>query len=520
MPNVSWLSKKKLSYKEESTKVRQSIDPLDFLAVESGNISSRDAFQQIHAVMHGGLEDVEKAIKLVFEQLGPDVAVADRIILEANGEIRNELVRASFLADEKKDELTREIRARLENLYVQGLIVAPHQDPAIRRWENLSARAIQRDLPSINEYTHPELARPEDRRRRVPKWKQQIDEWLETMCRNHVADVIKSMEEEIKEYVASWFEVTASLRRRASLGGPLFQQVIDPDLWSFESEDPTVRNLLRGQQAQSIAARILDRFQISSADVNEVAETVRSSLQGLGVYGTNRVSTEEMEELLALALSEKIQDTVSLEAGFLSVISNGMRYNEELGELLAEMHRGTAAMEQKVWRVGEVGVGHVDSASGVGITASNVHDIVVRGLGGGRRFAAVEGHPGDNHRFDVQMSIVGAPASDLTIFREMVTAWYQWHFAEDRASCTSEGEWLQLVKNECWKLYPDIGTHSGVRNAIIELIGEDLTDMWRSREGMVPRHTNGLPSEEDLLHGLWRELGVITNGVITSEAKT
>ena len=86
MPRFSWLNKSKLSYKEESTKVRQSMDPLDFLAAESGSISTRDAFQQIHAVLHGALEDVEKAIQLVFEQLGPEVAVADRIILEANGE--------------------------------------------------------------------------------------------------------------------------------------------------------------------------------------------------------------------------------------------------------------------------------------------------------------------------------------------------------------------------------------------------------------------------------------------------
>ena len=74
---------------------------------------------------------------------------------------------------------------------------------------------------------------------------------------------------------------------------------------------------------------------------------------------------------------------------------------------------------------------------------------------------------------------------------------------------------MELVKSECWKLYPDIGTDSGVRNAIIELIGEDLAEMWRSREGMVSRISNGLPSEEQLLHGLWRELGVITDGVVT-----
>ena len=137
---------------------------------------------------------------------------------------------------------------------------------------------------------------------------------------------------------------------------------------------------------------------------------------------------------MALAISEKIRDTVSVEAGFLSLISNGLKFGEDLGELLDDMRRGAAAMEEKLWRVGEVGVGHVDSASGVGVTAVNVHDLVLRGLGGGRKFAAVEGHPGNNHRFDVQMSIVRAPASDLTMFREMVHAWYSWHFEEDQGN--------------------------------------------------------------------------------------
>ncbi len=206
---------------------------------------------------------------------------------------------------------------------------------------------------------------------------------------NKVGEVIKNMETEIREFVTSWHEDTSRLRKRASLGGALFQQVVDPDLWSFESEDPTVRNLLRGEQAQRIASRILERFQISTQEVGEVAETVRASLSGGAVYGINRVGIQEMEDLLALALSEKIRDTVSLEAGFLPVIANSVGFDDELGELLAEMHRGAAAMEQKIWRVGEMGVGHVDSASGVGITTSNIHDVVVRGLGGGRRFATV-----------------------------------------------------------------------------------------------------------------------------------
>ena len=264
----------------------------------------------------------------------------------------------------------------------------------------------------------------------------------------------------------------------------------------------------------AIAHRILDRFQLSNSDAFDVAESVRRALAGVSVYGTNRVGLQQLEDLLAESMSQKIQDNVSLEAGFLSIISHGARFGEDLGELLADMHRGASAMEQKLWRVGEVGVGHVDSASGVGITASNVHDIVLRGLGGGRKFAAVEGHPGDNHRFDVQMSIVGAPAEDLTMFREMVTAWYAWHFAENRGASSTQSEWLKSVTAECWKLYPDIGTDTGVRNAIIELIDEDLKAMRDSREELIPRVSNGLPSDQILLHGLWKELGVIADGVI------
>ncbi len=514
MKGFMWPNSKRLSYNDESAKLIQTLNPLDFLSADVSGPSSRDAFLQLHAVMHAVVEEVETAIQLVFEQLRPEGSVADRVIMEANGDIRNEMVRANFLSDQKKEALKRDIHNKLENVYIQGLITGLPQEPPVKRWENLSARAIQRDLPGIAEYSHIDLARAEDRRKRLPKWRQQVDEWLEILCLNQVADVIMAMEEEIKEYVSSWSELVISSKRRASAGGGLFESVVDPDLWSFESEDPTVRNLLRGAQAQDIAFRILDRFQLSGRDLSEVSEMVRASLQGAPLWGTNRIGAAELEESLALALAQKIQDNVAVESGFLSVISNGVRFREELGELLSDMQRGASAMEQKVWRVGEVGVGHVDSASGVGITASQVHDIAARGLGGGRNFAVVEGHPGDNHRFNVQMSTVGASAADLTIFREMVAAWYVWHFEEDRGACKTEDEWLKLVKSECWKLYPDIGTDTGVRNAIIELIGEDLTELWQSREGMVFRPSNGLPSDQELLHGLWRELGVVPNGSV------
>jgi hypothetical protein len=317
------------------------------------------------------------------------------------------------------------------------------------------------------------------------------------------------MEEMIKDYKDTWVEVTGELRKRASLGGLLFQQVNDPDVWHFESEDPTVTNLLEGEKALDIANRILDRFQLVNQDIIEVADTVRASLDPVPVFGVNRVALNELEELLALAIAEKLRDTIAVEAGFLSLISNGMRFGEELGELLDDMRRGAAAMEEKLWRIGEVGVGHVDSAAGVGITSPAVHDFVLRGLGGGRKFAAVEGHPGNNHRFDVQMSIVGAPASDLTIFREMVYAWYSWHFEEERGAAETEKEWMDIVMADCWKLYPDIGKDTGVRNAIVELIDDDIRILTRGREQLPTRPANNMPADLDLLKGLWNELGIV-----------
>ena len=514
-----WFKNRRLSYKDESAKVSVPLDPLAFLNSETANSTSRDAFGEIHGIMHETLEEVDKSIQLIFEQLRSQGSVAERVALEANGAIRNEMARASYLAHQRKESLSRDIHAKLEILYIRGVMAEPHQDPGIKKWESLSARAVQRDLPAIPEYSAIDLGKPEERKKRLPGWQSEVDQWLEILCRNHVADVITSMKEDIKDYLSSWFEVSGELRRHGSVGGRLYQEVLDPDMWNFENEDPTVSNLLRGVQAQSVATRILERFQLSNRDAADMAENVRNSLGGVPVFGMIRVGIQELEELLALALADKIQETVTMETGFLSILSSGSHFRDDVGELLADMHRGASAMEQKVWRIGEIGVGHVDSAAGVGITATNFHDIVIRGLGGGRRFAAVEGHPGDNHRFNVQMSIVGAPASDLTIFREMVAAWYSWHFDENRGKCATEGEWLNLVKSECWKLYPDIGTDTGVRNAIIELIGQDLSGLWQSREGregLVSHLTNnGLPSDQELLQGLWRELGVIPNGTVS-----
>ena len=95
------------------------------------------------------------------------------------------------------------------------------------------------------------------------------------------------------------------------------------------------------------------------------------------------------------------------------------------------------------------------------------------------------------------MSTVGAPVSDLAIFRDMVNAWYAWHFEDFRGVNGDQTEWLESVKKESWKLYPDIGDDAGVRNAIVELIDEDLKQIWNAREDIASRLTNGQFDETD-----------------------
>ncbi|MEE3248607.1 MAG: hypothetical protein VX264_02560, partial [Chloroflexota bacterium] len=410
-----------------------------------------------------------------------------------------------------------EVHRRLETIYIQSLIQYPHQDPEVRKWDSLGPRAVIRELPPVTEYTFADLAQGgSDRDKRLRKWEVETDQWLDCLALNHTGEVIKKLDEYLKEFMSSWLDTSNDVRRRAGLGGSLFQRVVDSDNWSFDSEDPATKNLLTGGSAQDIALLVLDRFNLSPMEFDQISAAVRDALQGTPIFGTSRVSADHLEDTLAMAIAEKIRDTVSIESGFLSMLSGfgkDPNSHSQLSQLLVEMYRGAAAMEQKMFRVGEVGIGHVDSASGVGVSDSSVHDEVLRSLGGARRFAAVEGHPDDTHRFVVQMSVVGASLSDLTTYSDMVTAWYRWHFEEDRGNCHTKEEWLAAVKDQCWKLYPDIGVTMGVRSSIIELMNEDFTNLWDSVEGLPTILNNGLPDEKTLLHQLWGEMGLMQNGL-------
>ena len=215
-----WFKNRRLSYKDESAKVSVPLDPLAFLNSENANSTSRDAFGEIHGIMHETLEEVDKSIQLIFEQLRSQGSVAERVALEANGAIRNEMARASYLAHQRKESLSRDIHAKLEILYIRGVMAEPHQDPGIKKWESLSARAVQRDLPAIPEYSAIDLGKPEERKKRLPGWQAEVDQWLEILCRNHVADVITSMKEDIKDYLSSWFEVLGGAKEARKCGWP------------------------------------------------------------------------------------------------------------------------------------------------------------------------------------------------------------------------------------------------------------------------------------------------------------
>ena len=499
------------SFKDIANNLPLFQDPLDFLSSARNIAAPRDVRDRVHAAMHGVLEDVDRAIISRFDELNPgrETDPGRTLVVDADAEIRNECARARTFAESKEEELLRQVTARLESMFIQRLVYSPEQEPFGRGWENLSRGTPVKELgdPPERSYQDFDTEDPGEFRKRLQSWHDLADDWLETLCQARVNHVIERLEDEVTKFKFTWIDVTAELTRRARVGGGLSQQLIDPEMWSFDSDDPTVKNLLSGAQAQEVAARIVNRFSPTGQDLSEIGDMVRALLQGRPVFGPDCVGVNDLEEYISQAIAQKMRSALPIDTGFLSLVSNGTRFNEQLGELLAEMYRGAAAMEQTLWRVGEGRVGHVDSTSGVGITASQVHDNVVRGLGGGRNFAAVEGHPGDTHRLSVQMSTVGAPASDLAIFREMVRAWYAWHFDQDRGHYDTEREWLENVKSELWKLYPDMGVSKGVTKAILELIEADLRVMYAGRE-LIGSQTNGELGDHNLMDELLRELGV------------
>ena len=488
------------SFSDMSNVLPSPVDPLSFVQSgrSGGSGGARDAYNQILGSFHDILADVERALLSIFERMRPEGNISDRMAMEANSDVRTELARASTLAEVKRNELQAGISSRLQAMFLQNLILSPDQDPPVRRWASLADRVVQRDMPVVSEPTHAELdVSPKERRRRLTGWQMEADEWLETLCLNRTGEVISHLLEEIGDFSSSWTDTVNQLRRESVGGGRLFREVTDPEYWTFDNEDPTVKNLVSGVQAQEIANRILNRFQLSNLELMEICQSVHQSLGGKPVYGPDRVDVLELENLMAESLAVKIRDTVAIEDGFLSLISTSNRSGEELGELLVEMRMGAAAMEEKMWRVGEYRLGHVDSAAGVGITSSSLHDSVLRGLGGGRKFAAVEGHPSNNHRFEVQMSTVGASLSDLAIFRDMVNAWYSWHFEERRGENGNRSARMDAIRKESWKLYPDIGQNSGVRPAVIELIDDDLRQVWNTSGDVALRLAYGHLEEPD-----------------------
>jgi len=89
------------------------------------------------------------------------------------------------------------------------------------------------------------------------------------------------------------------------------------------------------------------------------------------------------------------------------------------------------------------------------------------------------------------MSTVGASLSDLAIFRDMVDAWYSWHFEERRGEIGGRDARGEAVRKDSWKLYPDIGEDSGVRPAVIELIDDDLRQVWNTPGDVALRLSYG-----------------------------
>ena len=485
--------RRKPSFSRMKRGLSSSTDPLDFLQAgrSAGSGGGKDAFNQILGSFHDALADVDRAIQSIIERLRHERNISDRMAVQANGDVRAEMARAITLADAKRNELTSEISFRLQAMFLQNLIISPDQEPPVRRWLSLYDHVIPRDLPAVSE---PALSEPDGslnvRRGRLRRWQRESDEWLAVLCLHSAGEVVAKLVDHIGDYSSAWTETVNRVRRESMAGGRLSSELTDPENWIFDDNDPTVKNVVSGTEAQQTAARILNRFQLSDADLSGICEAVHETLEGRPIYGAGRIDALELEDILISAVADRLKGAMSLDDGFIPLTSNGSgRVGDELGQLMVEMRMGAAAMEERLWRAADYRMGHVDSAAWVGITNSSLRDAALSALGRSRRFAAVERHPNDMHRIKIQMSTVGASISDLAIFTEMVDAWYSWHFDERGG---------EAVGKDSWKLYPDIGRNSGVHFAVIELIDDDLRQVWNTSGDVALRLAHGRFDDSDV----------------------
>lgn len=465
-------------------------DALDFLQPgrSAGSGGGKDAFNRIVSTFHSELSDVDRAIQSIIERLRHERNISDRTAVQANNDVKAEMVRAIALAEAKRNELQAAVSYRLQAMFLENLIMSPDQEPPVRRWISLYDRVVHRNLPAVSE---PALSEPDGslnvRRKRLRRWQQESDEWLAVLCLHSAGEVIAKLVEEIGDYSSAWTESIGQLRRESMGGGKRSRELTDPESWVFDNADPTVRNLVSGVQAQETAGRILSRFQLNDTDLMEICHSVHESLAGRQIYGPERIEVTELEDILTNTIASRLKDVVATDDGFLSVASNASgQATDELGQLLVGMRTGAAAIEERLWRKADYRMGHVDSVTWAGVTSSSLRETALRALGRSRRFATVERHPSEIHLIKVQMSTVGGSISDLANFQDMLNAWYSWHFDERRA---------EDVRKESWKLYPDIGKNSGVRPAVIELIDDDLRQVWSTSGDVALRLAYGISEE-------------------------
>ena len=97
------LNRRALSFQAMTNRLPAMTDPLEFLNSVGSTIPVRDAYQQIHGAIHASLSDVERSVQAVFERLGPESTITERMIQDANDDIRTDLALASTFAGAKRD---------------------------------------------------------------------------------------------------------------------------------------------------------------------------------------------------------------------------------------------------------------------------------------------------------------------------------------------------------------------------------------------------------------------------------
>ena len=496
---------KKWKELKNETSPPRMVDPLGFLDPGSDSISSNIVYEQIEGAFSAILVGTKRSILDESMKLVDSNAQDDTAVNKVNNSVRRQLNSAEGQMVLIREELRRRLSEKLQTLFYFHLLLGSEHnffDEILAELPNCSVSSLDVDPPKL------EMKADDDVERRRTLVSHPFDTnvygYLSKLRRRHVTTLIVALEQELKDCIETWEDLCGELNVIVSPGGLLEQELENPQTWLFRSLDPTVANIVQGEQAKSLASFLVKQTYLDPTGLASMAErlTARSEKPVYGPSQEARLRPHDVRQYVADELGREIRAATTAEYSLISLLrDSGLEL--DWGSLTRSLCDGVNSMEVNLWIDGGASGGPISSIEWVGTDDTNVYQAVNGNSGGDFQWPTLESHPDDRLRFRVQKSTVGVMLSNLVKFEEMVVACRNWYFKDGRAVNIVTHGWWEAVKKDHWDLFPE--TRS--MREFLELLSKDMNLLEPDAPGNLTTPNDiGQPTDLPSTPGEFRQL--------------